>query len=219
MAGANQVLEANLQGGQYVVLGSAVPYMTTSIFVVPTVQRPEDLRGLAVGVSNFGATTHVALKVAFEHWGFEEGRDVTVVRSGGTPETIAAMQSGAIAGGSFGAPQSFLAHDLGFRELIDVARAHIAAGIVQRRERLASVERFRDRQARHEDCLVVARIDPELTEIHRPRVAVARVRPRLAAILGTKDAATRDVERRWRPPWRWLRGSRFAAPAPHGGFG
>jgi NitT/TauT family transport system substrate-binding protein len=128
MAGANQVLEANLQGGQYVILGSAVPYMTTSIFVVPTVQRPEDLRGLAVGVSNFGATTHVALKVALEHWGLEEGRDVTVVRSGGTPETIAAMQSGAIAGGSFGAPQSFLAHDLGFRELIDVATLRFELG-------------------------------------------------------------------------------------------
>src|SRR5262249_39273034 len=66
MAGANQVLEANLQGGQYVILGSAIPYMTTSVFVVPSVQRPEDLRGLAVGVSNFGATTHVALKVALE---------------------------------------------------------------------------------------------------------------------------------------------------------
>ena len=91
-------------------------------------QRPEDLRGLAVGVSNFGATTHVALKVALEHWGLEEGRDVTVVRSGGTPETIAAMQSGAIAGGSFGAPQSFLAHDLGFRELIDVATLRFELG-------------------------------------------------------------------------------------------
>jgi ABC-type nitrate/sulfonate/bicarbonate transport system substrate-binding protein len=128
MAGANQVLEANLQGGQYVILGSAVPYMTTSIFAVPAVQRPEDLRGLAVGVSNFGATTHVALKVALEHWGLEEGRDVTVVRSGGTPETIAAMQSGAIAGGAFGAPQSFLAHDLGFRELIDVATLRFELG-------------------------------------------------------------------------------------------
>ncbi|HEY7066163.1 MAG TPA: ABC transporter substrate-binding protein [Chloroflexota bacterium] len=128
MAGANQVIEANLQGGQYVILGSAVPYLTTSIFVVPEIQTPEELRGKAVGVSNYGAISHVALKVALEHWGLEEGREVTVVRSGGTPETFAAMQSGAIAGGAFGAPQSFLAKDLGFRELIDVATLRYEMG-------------------------------------------------------------------------------------------
>jgi NitT/TauT family transport system substrate-binding protein len=128
MAGANQVIEANLQGGEYVILGSAMPYLTTSVFVVPEIQRPEDLRGEAVGVSNYGAISHVALKVALEHWGLEEGREVTVVRSGGTPETFAAMQGGAIAGGAFGAPQSFLALDMGFRELIDVATLRYEMG-------------------------------------------------------------------------------------------
>jgi NitT/TauT family transport system substrate-binding protein len=128
IAGANQVIEANLQGGEYVILGSAVPYLTTSVFVVPEIQSPEELRGKAIGVSNYGAISHVALKVALEHWGLEEGREVTVVRSGGTPETFAAMQGGAIAGGAFGAPQSFLALDLGFRELIDVATLRYEMG-------------------------------------------------------------------------------------------
>jgi len=128
IAGANQVIEANLQGGEYVILGSAVPYLTTSVFVVPEIQRPEELRGKAIGVSNYGAISHVALKVALEHWGLEEGREVTVVRSGGTPETFAAMQGGAIVGGAFGAPQSFLALDMGFRELIDVATLRYEMG-------------------------------------------------------------------------------------------
>jgi ABC-type nitrate/sulfonate/bicarbonate transport system substrate-binding protein len=93
--------------------------------------------------------THVALKVALEHWGLQEGRDVTVVRSGGTPETFASMQSRAIAGGSFGAPQSFLALDLGFRELIDVATLRYEMGtasVISTRSYVASnpelVERF-----------------------------------------------------------------------------
>jgi NitT/TauT family transport system substrate-binding protein len=121
MAGANQVIDANLQGGEYVVLGASMPYITNSIYVHPSITRPEDLRGKTLGVSNFGAISHVAVKVALEHWGFEEGRDVTLVRSGGTPETLAAMQSGAIAGGSFSPPQTFQARDQGFRELIDVS--------------------------------------------------------------------------------------------------
>src|SRR5579884_2636893 len=128
LAGANQIVEANLQGGSYVLLGSALPYLTNSIYVHPSIERPEDLRGKSIGVSNFGAISHVAAKVALEYWGLEEGRDVTIVRSGGTPETLAAMQSGAIAGGSFSPPQTFQARDLGYRELLDVASTHYEFG-------------------------------------------------------------------------------------------
>lgn len=128
MAGSNQVVEANLQGGQYVMLGSALPYLTNSIYVDPSIQRPDDLRGKTVEVSNFGAISHVALKVALDHWGLEEGTDVTVIRSGGTPETLAAMQSGAIQGGAFSPPQTLRARDLGFRELIDVSALRYEMG-------------------------------------------------------------------------------------------
>jgi NitT/TauT family transport system substrate-binding protein len=128
LAGGNQVIEANLQGGQYVLLGSAMPYLTNSIYVSSDIQTPEQLRGKSIGVSNFGAISHVALKIALEHWGFTEGRDVQVIRSGGTPETLAAMQSGAIAGGSFSPPQTFRARDMGFRELIDVAALKVEMG-------------------------------------------------------------------------------------------
>src|SRR4051812_1985071 len=69
VAGANQAIEANLQGGDYVILGAAGSYLTNAVYVDPAIQRPEELRGKTVGVSNFGAISHVALKVALEHWG------------------------------------------------------------------------------------------------------------------------------------------------------
>ena len=50
------------------------------------------------------------------------------------------------------------------RVLIDVARLAVAAGGVERRERLAAVERLRDRQAGDVDRLVVRRIDAQLAE-------------------------------------------------------
>ena len=149
MAGANQVIEANLQGGEYTILGATMPFLTNSIYVHPSVERPDDLRGKSIGVSNFGAISHVAAKVALEYWGLEEGRDVTIVRSGGTPETLAAMQSGAIAGGSFSPPQTFQARDLGFRELLDVGSTHYdfgSAALVSTRRYVADnpdlVERY-----------------------------------------------------------------------------
>src|SRR5262249_24464206 len=55
IAGANQVVEANLRGGDYVILGASMPYLTNSIYVHPSVERPDDLRGKSIGVSNFGA--------------------------------------------------------------------------------------------------------------------------------------------------------------------
>src|SRR4029434_4957393 len=66
------------------------------------------------------------------------------------------------------------------RVLIDVTGPTFAAGGVERRERLAAVERLRDRQTGDVDRLVVAGIDAELAEIHRARVAVAHQRPGLA---------------------------------------
>ena len=146
VAGANQAIEANLQGGDYVILGAAGNYLTNAIYVEPSIQRSDDLRGKTLGVSNFGAISHVALKVALEHFGLEEGRDVTVIRSGGTPETLAAMQSGAIHGGSFSPPQTFVARDLGFRELIDVAALRYELGT-------ASILSTRPYVAQHSDVV------------------------------------------------------------------
>ncbi|HEY7065440.1 MAG TPA: ABC transporter substrate-binding protein [Chloroflexota bacterium] len=120
-AGGNQMIDAALQGGDYVLLGAASSRVPIAVLVVPALREPADLRGKTLGVSSFGAISHVGLRVALAHWGFEEGHDVYVVRSGGTAETIAAMQNGAIDGGAFGPPQSFGAREMGFRELIDVA--------------------------------------------------------------------------------------------------
>jgi NitT/TauT family transport system substrate-binding protein len=121
MAGGNQIAEANLQGGEYLIVASCMPFIPNAVYVHPSIQRPEDLRGKVLGTSNFGSVTHVALRAAFEHWGFEEGRDVTVIRTGGVPEVLAAMQSGATMGGAFSPPQTFQVRDLGYRELLDLA--------------------------------------------------------------------------------------------------
>ena len=41
MAGANQMIEANLQGGEYTILGASMPYITNSIYVHPSIARPD----------------------------------------------------------------------------------------------------------------------------------------------------------------------------------
>jgi ABC-type nitrate/sulfonate/bicarbonate transport system substrate-binding protein len=121
MVGANQIVEANLQGGEYLIVGSAMPYLPNSVYVHASIRQPDDLRGKVLGTSNYGSITHVALRAAFEYWGLVEGRDVTVTRTGGVPEILAAMETGATVGGAFSPPQTFQARDMGYRELIDLA--------------------------------------------------------------------------------------------------
>ena len=96
------------------------------------------------------------------------------------------------------------------RVLVDVTGRAVAAGIVERREGLAAVERLRYRQPGDVDRLVVRRIDAQLAEVHRPRVAVADVRPARALVVGAEDAAARRIERGRRR--RRARGLLRAAP-------
>ena len=128
MSGASQPIEATLQGADFVILGSTMPYMPNSVYVHPSIESPQDLRGKVLGVSSYGSITHIALRAAFELWGLEEGRDVTVVRTGGVPEILAAMESGITVGGAFSPPQTFTARNLGYRELINLAAARYEFG-------------------------------------------------------------------------------------------
>ena len=83
-----------------------------------------------------------------------------------------------------------------------MARVPHPAGLVERHEGFPAVERLRNRQPRDINRLVVRRVDADLTEVHRPRIAIADVRPRLSLVVGAEDAATRRIEWRGRPRTR-----------------
>src|SRR6266511_2897658 len=118
MVGAQQIVEADLQGGDFVIVAGFSDRFTQLIYVDKSIERPEQLRGKALGVTNFGAATHVAGRVGVEKLGLKD--QVTFVATGGPPETTAAMQAGKVQGGIFSPPDSFVVRDLGFRELIDI---------------------------------------------------------------------------------------------------
>src|SRR5207244_10066335 len=68
-AGAQQIIEADLQGGDYVIVAGFIDTLGQSIYVPASIERPEQLKGGAIGVSNFGAITHVAGQVGVEYLG------------------------------------------------------------------------------------------------------------------------------------------------------
>ena len=119
-AGAQQIIEADLKGGDFVITAGFLDTLTQSIYVNASIERPEQLKGGALGVSNFGAITHVAGQVGVKYLGLDG--QVTFIATGGPPETLAAIAGGKVQGGVLSPPDTLKARALGLHELIDVAK-------------------------------------------------------------------------------------------------
>ena len=91
--GAQQIIEADLQGGDFVIVAAFVEDLTQQIYVDASIQTPEQLKGKSLGVTNFGAITHAAGRLGLEKLGLKD--QVNFVAAGGPPETLAAMQRSA----------------------------------------------------------------------------------------------------------------------------
>src|SRR5229473_7296720 len=87
--GAQQVVEADLKGADFILVAEFVDRLGQSIWVQPSIERPEQLKGGAIGVTNFGAITHVAGRVGVEYLGLKG--QVTFIATGGPPETLASI--------------------------------------------------------------------------------------------------------------------------------
>ena len=120
LIGAQQIVEANLKGGDFVIIASFSEKLGQSIYVDKSIERPEQLKGKTLGVNNFGSIPHIAGKIGLEKLGLKD--QVTFVATGGPPETMAALQAGAVQGVVISPPDSFRLRDLGYREMIDISK-------------------------------------------------------------------------------------------------
>ncbi|HWP29796.1 MAG TPA: ABC transporter substrate-binding protein, partial [Chloroflexota bacterium] len=75
MAGGPQIVDAVLQGGDQVIVGSLTNYHNQALYSAPAFTTVESLRGHAVGVSRHGASSDVAGREALRRYGLEPGRD------------------------------------------------------------------------------------------------------------------------------------------------
>ncbi len=117
--GAQQIVEADLKGAQFVLVGGFINTLDQQIYTIPSITKVEQLKGQALGVTNFGAITHVAGRVAMEKLGLKD--QVNFIATGGPPETLASIQTGKVQGGIFSPPQSFQAETQGLHMLVDVS--------------------------------------------------------------------------------------------------
>ena len=121
LAGGNIVF-ANLAGGDIVTVGGIVNVPSFYLYVQPSIKRQEDLRGKALGITRYGASTDFTLRYLLKKWGLEPDRDVKILQMGGQPEIFAGMQAGVIQGGILSSPGDFKAKKAGFALLANFAK-------------------------------------------------------------------------------------------------
>jgi ABC-type nitrate/sulfonate/bicarbonate transport system substrate-binding protein len=118
------VINASLRGSDLLLIGNTGNSLVFSIMTRPEIKQPAVLKGKKVGVTRLGGSTDWALDAALKHWGMERGQ-VTVIQTGGMPEGLAALTSGALDAVVLSPPSNFRAMKAGMHELADVGQLNI----------------------------------------------------------------------------------------------
>jgi NitT/TauT family transport system substrate-binding protein len=116
------VINSNLAGGDLVVIGSSMNVMTFSVIARPDVRRIEDLKGKRIGISRFGSATDFGLRYAEGQWPIKRQRDFAVIQTGGMPDLLNALRSGALEAAVLNVELTIVARKEGFKELANLAK-------------------------------------------------------------------------------------------------
>ena len=103
-------------GGDVIQVAALVKTFTIPLYSQPSIKTLADLKGQKVGVSRFGSVTHITALSVLQRAGI--AKNVTIVQTGGVPESAAALASGAVAAATVLPPQSLMLKDKGYRELV-----------------------------------------------------------------------------------------------------
>ena len=111
---------AILAGANLRIVASSLNKLVGSIYALPEIKTPEQLKGKRVGISRFGALGDMGVSIFLERFGLKRGTDVAVIQLGGLPEIVTALERGLVQAGFASPPQTSRARRLGMRELFDL---------------------------------------------------------------------------------------------------
>src|SRR5437016_10524030 len=134
--GIEPVFRVNAHGADTVMILGLVTKPPFSIIVRPEIKDFRELRGKPMGITRYGSSTDLLLRLTLDKWGLKPESDVPILQMGGVPPILAGMQSKRIYGGPLSLPTLARAKQEGYRELADVADLvpdYQVAGIVTRR--------------------------------------------------------------------------------------
>ncbi len=124
-ANSQAVVDTGLQGGDLVAMGAVINVAAFYIMAAPEIRSVQELRGKAVGVTRFGASTDFSMRMLLAKYGLEPVREVPILQIGGMPELAAALSKRSIYAAPMSFPMGYLAQQAGMRILANLAKEDI----------------------------------------------------------------------------------------------
>ena len=116
-------IQANLAGADTVIIGGISNSVLMWLVVAPGITTAAGLRNGRLAVTRFGSLSDFMARTYLRRAGLTPDRDVALIQTGGYPESVAALQAGAIQAAMLSPPYHKIAMKrLGFRELVDLSQ-------------------------------------------------------------------------------------------------
>jgi NitT/TauT family transport system substrate-binding protein len=116
--GAAAVIDANLAGGDLVIITTLIKNFVYYIYSRPEIQTFADLKGKAIGVTRYGANSDFAAT----KFGLQPEKDIAILQTSGPAESVSALSTNRIQAVALTAPATIRARKLGLREILDVSK-------------------------------------------------------------------------------------------------
>jgi ABC-type nitrate/sulfonate/bicarbonate transport system substrate-binding protein len=123
MEAAAAGVRAWAHGAKEVTLIGAVGNRLDYVLVtLPSIRRPEGLKGKKIGVSQIGASSDFIARYAVRQLGLNPEKDVTILGAGGMGQRWAALTGGHIEATVIQPPYTLMARKAGYPVLIDLSK-------------------------------------------------------------------------------------------------
>jgi ABC-type nitrate/sulfonate/bicarbonate transport system substrate-binding protein len=167
LSGVNALVSAQARGADPVAIAGAVNKINVSIFALPEIEVPADLKGKKMGITRFGGLYDFAATYALKQWGLQAGKDVALIQIGDAPSIMSALAANAIQAATLQPPSTIRARQLGYRELLDLSKSGLEyqnTVVISRRSIISkSPESFRRFIRAYSRALAVFHTDREVT--------------------------------------------------------
>jgi NitT/TauT family transport system substrate-binding protein len=112
---------AAVGGADVMIVATTIGTLVQSLVARPEIERPEQLRGRAVGISRFGTSIDTGARVALRHFGLVPEKEVAIVQIGAMESIVPALQGNRVQAGILSYPAITRARQLGHHVLLDIA--------------------------------------------------------------------------------------------------
>src|SRR5713101_6256739 len=119
--GGSEVISGTANGPDVVVVANLMPIYPYFMESPASIQKPTDLKGQSIAITNPGATFDIASRVALKKAGLDPDADVQWLKTGSVTNVQAALLSGQVQGGLAQVPDTLKLEAAGLHPVIDMS--------------------------------------------------------------------------------------------------